>query len=80
MNQEEVLEAIQPLFNNVFEREDLVITRETSAQDVEEWDSLAQIDLVVSMEKQFGIKFSLDELVELKNVGDAVDLIVKKHE
>ncbi len=78
MNQEEVLAAIQPLFNNVFEREDLVITRETSAQDVAEWDSLAQIDLVVSMEKQFGIKFSLDELIELKNVGDAVDLIFSK--
>jgi len=78
MNQEEVLKAIQPLFNNVFEREDLVITRETSAQDVEEWDSLAQIDLVVSMEKKFDIKFSLDELIELQNVGDAVDLIVNK--
>jgi acyl carrier protein len=78
MNQEEVLEAMQPLFNKVFDRDDLVITRETSAKDVEEWDSLAQIDLVVSMEKQFGIKFSLDELIELQNVGDAVDLIVFK--
>ena len=78
MNQEEVLAAIQPLFNNVFERDDLVITRETSAKDVAEWDSLAQIDLVVSMEKQFGIKFSLDELIELQNVGDAVDLIFSK--
>ena len=78
MNQEEVLEAIQTIFNKVFERDDIVVTRETSAKDVDEWDSLAQIDLVVSMEKKFGIKFSLDELIELQNVGDVVDLIVNK--
>ena len=78
MNQEEVLEAIQTLFNKVFERDDIVVTRETSAKDVDEWDSLAQIDLVVSMEKKFGIKFSLDELIELQNVGEAADLIVNK--
>lgn len=78
MNQEEVLEAIQTIFNKVFERDDIVVTRETSAKDVDEWDSLAQIDLVVSMEKKFGIKFSLDELIELQNVGEAADLIVNK--
>jgi len=78
MNQEEVLKTIQPLFNEVFERDDIVVTRETSAREVDEWDSLAQIDLVVSMEKKFGFKFSLDELIELQNVGDAVDLIVSK--
>ena len=61
MNQEEVLEAIQTLFNKVFERHDIVVTRETSAKDVDEWDSLAQIDLVVSMEKKFGIKFSKNQ-------------------
>ena len=78
MTQEEVLEGIQILFNKVFERDDIVVTRETSAKDVDEWDSLAQIDLVVSMEKKFGIKFSLDELIELQNVGEAADLIVNK--
>ena len=78
MNQEEVLEAIQTLFIKVFERDDIVVTRETSAKDVDEWDSLTQIDLVVSMEKKFGIKFSLDELIEFQNVGDAVDFIVNK--
>ena len=78
MNQEEVLEAIQILFNKVFERDDIVVTREISAKDVDEWDSLTQIDLVVSMEKKFGIKFSLDELIEFQNVGDAVDFIVNK--
>lgn len=78
MNQEEVLEAIQTIFNKVFERDDIVVTRETSAKDVDEWDSLAQIDLVVSMEKKFGIKFSLDELIEFQNVGNAVDFIVNK--
>ena len=78
MNQEEVLEAIQTIFNKVFERDDIVVTREISAKDVDEWDSLTQIDLVVSMEKKFGIKFSLDELIEFQNVGDAVDFIVNK--
>lgn len=51
---------------------------ETSASDVERWDSLTNINIIVSLEGAFGIKFALGEIQELKNVGEIVDLIAEK--
>ena len=78
MKHEEILERIQPIFHDVFDDEDLVILAETNADDVYEWDSLSQINLVVEMEKQFKVKFSISELQLLQNVGDMVKLILTK--
>ena len=78
MKHEQVLEAIQPIFHEIFEDESLIITNETNADDIEEWDSLAQINLVVEMEKKFAVKFYLEDLQDLKNVGDMVRLILLK--
>jgi acyl carrier protein len=66
------------IFREVFDDDRLETTRETSATDIEDWDSLAQINLVVAAEKTFGVKFSLDELAELNDVGDMLDLITSK--
>ena len=52
-----------------------MITRETCADDIEDWDSLEQINLLTAMEKKFGLKFRLDDVRDLKNVGDLLDLI-----
>jgi acyl carrier protein len=56
----------------------LRIGRPTSAKDVEGWDSLSHINLVVALEKEFGLKFTLAELKPLKNVGEMEDLIRRK--
>ena len=54
-----------------------LLTRETTADDIEDWDSLEQINLLTAMEKQFGVKFKLDDVRGLANVGDMVDLIIR---
>lgn len=78
MNSEEILAQLQGIFQDVFDDDSLVIERKTCADDIEDWDSLAQINLVVTIEKEFKAKFSLDDMIMLNNVGDMVDLIIRK--
>ena len=72
---DDILEQLQPIFQDILDQPDLVITRESNATNVEDWDSLAHINLVTTIEKHFKIKFALGELQELKNVGEMCDLI-----
>ena len=57
---------------------DIKLNDETSADDIEEWDSLSHIQIIVAIEKAFGIKFSSQEMITCKNVGDMVDCIQNK--
>ncbi len=74
----DILEQLQPIFQDILDQPDLIVTRDSSALNVEDWDSLSHINLVTAIEKHFKIKFALGELQELKNVGDMVDLILVK--
>lgn len=74
----EDLKKLQEIFRDVFDENDLEITMETTAQDIEDWDSFAQISLIVDIEKEFSVKFNLEEVSKLKNVGDMLELIKKK--
>ena len=76
MNREEVFEKVTEIFRDVFDDEDLVITDSTNADDIEDWDSLEHISLIVSMEKEFSVKFNIKVVNELENVGQMVDLIL----
>ena len=71
---------LQDIFRDVFDDNSLNISVQTNAKDIEDWDSLMHINLVVAVEKEFKIKFFLGELKTLKNVGDMIDLIKKKCE
>lgn len=77
MTTAEVLTQLQPIFEDVFDAEGIVLTRETSAEDIEAWDSLSQIRLTAAMEKAFGIKFAYGEIGALRNVGALADAIVQ---
>ena len=77
MTEQEILAAVQDIFRDNFDDDSLVITRQTTAEDIEDWDSLEQINLLTAMEKQFGVKFTLDDVRDLENVGDMADLIVR---
>ena len=77
MSREEVFEKITDIFRDVFDDDDLVIGETTNSDDIEDWDSLEHINLVINMEKKFGLKFNLKEVGELKNVGEMVDLILR---
>lgn len=78
MDSETILAQLQPIFQDVLDQPDLLITRESNAQTVEDWDSLAHINLVTAIERHFKVKFALVELQGLKNVGDMVELIRQK--
>lgn len=75
---EDILTRLQPIFHDVLDDNKLVITRESSALNVDGWDSLAHINLVTAIEQDFRIRFALGELGELKNVGEMIDLMQQK--
>ena len=78
METQEILSKLQPIFHDVFDDGSISVGRESSAETIEGWDSLAHINLVTSVEQEFGVRFALGELQSLKNVGDMVDLMQAK--
>lgn len=74
----EILEKVANIFREIFDDTELMISRETSAIDIDDWDSFEQISLVVAIEKKFNIKFGVMDTINLKNVGDMIDLIELK--
>ena len=78
MDRQEVFKRINEIFQDVFDDDELVVTDETCADDVEEWDSLRHITLVSAVERAFGVKFSMKEVLEMKNVGEMADILVER--
>lgn len=69
---------LQKIFQDVFDDANLSITEKTTAQDIDGWDSLAHIRLIVSIEKAFNLRFSAAEISDLANVGEMAQLISRK--
>ena len=69
---------MEEIFTDIMDLKDIKLNDETSADDIEEWDSLSHIQIIVAIEKAFGIKFSSQEMITWKNVGDMVDCIQNK--
>lgn len=78
MTSSNTLSTVNEIMIDVFDLDDLEVTPETTAADVEEWDSLSHIRLVVAIERKFGFKFKNSEIESLKTVGDLVNLIDTK--
>lgn len=78
MERSEILTKVQEIFREELELDDLVLTDETTADDVEEWDSLSHVQLVATMEEAFGIEFKSREILSWENIGDLIDSIEKK--
>ena len=78
MTREEIMEKVRIIFREVFDDETLVVGDSTDSSDIEDWDSIEQISLIVSMENEFGLKFDIKEVNKLANVGEMVDLIASK--
>ena len=75
---QDVMNSCNEIFRTVFSDDELSIIGSTSASDISDWDSLAQIRLLMAMEQTFKIQFSLDEVEDLQNVGEIVELILAK--
>ncbi|MFH1119576.1 MAG: acyl carrier protein [Bacteroidota bacterium] len=78
MDKSEVLEQLQEIFRDTLDNEEIILTYETTANDVEEWDSLTHIHLVVSIEKHFKVRFTSKEIQSWKDIGELADGILSK--
>ena len=78
MTRTEVLEKLSVVFQDVFDDESITIEETTTSDDIEEWDSLEHINLIVAVEQCFGIKFHMGEVSTMKNVGAMADIIVER--
>lgn len=76
--EEQTLDTLTQIFRDVLDDDELVLKRELTAKDVDGWDSLTHIRLLVTIERKFNIKFTLPEVRELKNIGELTDLIQAK--
>ena len=78
MNREEVFEKLNEVFRDVFDDDSITVTEATTANDIEEWDSLEHINLLAAIEQEFGMKFSMGQVVSMKNVGEMADIIMSQ--
>ena len=74
----EILKIVTEIFQDIMDRESLSLSRDMTPDDLEEWDSLATINIIIAIEKEFNIKFGLSEIKPFENVGEILDLIEAK--
>jgi acyl carrier protein len=77
-NREEIIKRATEIFQDMFDDDTIVITDQTTANDIEDWDSLMHINLVLAIEKGFGMKFTMGEVTGMKNVGGMVDILLSR--
>lgn len=73
--EEKIYEKLNEIFRDIFDDDEIVVTPETNSDSIEDWDSLEHINLVVAIEKAFQMKFSMDEVTGMKDVGEMVEII-----
>jgi acyl carrier protein len=80
MSEPQIFARLAEIFHDVFDEDSIKVTPELSAKDVDGWDSLANIRLIITIEKAFKIKFSTSDIGKLENVGGLVTLIKERTE
>jgi acyl carrier protein len=78
MEKNEIVARLTPIFRDVFNDDALIVSEGMTAADVPTWDSLSNINMIIAVEKSFGVKFSIKDVRSLKNVGELMALIGKK--
>ncbi len=78
MSRDEVFVKLNEVFQDVFDAESITVTETTTADDIEEWDSLEHINLLAAVEQEFGMKFNMGQVVSMKNVGEMADIILSQ--
>lgn len=77
MTREDVFERLNKVFQEVFDDESITVGEETTAEDIDDWDSFEHINLVVAVEDEFSFKIPMGKVVTMKNVGEMVDIILQ---
>ena len=75
MNERQILQKLNRIFQEVFDDDSIVVDRDTTADDIEDWDSLEHITLIAAIENEFRMRFKMHEVSTMKNVGEMIDII-----
>ena len=78
MTREQVFETLNEVFQDVFDDTSIEVYENTTSEDIEDWDSLEHINLIASVEQEFGVKFNMGQVNTMKNVGEMVDIIMSQ--
>jgi acyl carrier protein len=78
MEKSEIVSKLTPIFRDVFGDDALVVSEGMTAADVPAWDSLSNINMIIAVEKNFNVRFSIKDVRSLKNVGELLELIKRK--
>ena len=70
MSKDEIFERLNNVFRDVFDDESISVSEETTAADIDDWDSLSHISLIAAVESEFGIRFDMKDVLKMKNVGE----------
>lgn len=77
MERKEILEKLQDVYRDILDDDSIVLTEETTADDIEAWDSLTHVQIVAEIQDVFGVNFSAKEMLLWESVGDIVDALEK---
>jgi acyl carrier protein len=80
MSKEEIFLKLNEIFRDVFDDGNIAVSDETTASDIEDWDSLEHINLIVAVERAFGIKFTMSQVTGMKDVGEMANIIAGRLE
>ena len=75
MSEQEIYDRLNEVFRDVFDDDEIIVNEDTTADDIEDWDSLEHINLISAVEDEFGIRFKMGEVSSMKNVGEMVEII-----
>ena len=78
MSRDDVFVKLNEVFRDVFDDESITVTDTTTADDIEDWDSLEHINLLAAVEQEFSMKFNMGQVVSMKNVGEMADIIISQ--
>ncbi|MDO4944695.1 MAG: acyl carrier protein [Ruminococcus sp.] len=78
MSEKEILPRLTEVFRDVFDDEDIVISAATTADDIEDWDSIEHITLIGAVEDEFGMRFKMGEVSGMHNVGEMISIIAQR--
>lgn len=72
---DEIYERLNEVFRDFFDDDEIELTPETTAEDIEDWDSLNHITLMAAVEEEFGVRFTMGQVSGMKNVGEMAEII-----
>ncbi|MBR6243452.1 MAG: acyl carrier protein [Ruminococcus sp.] len=78
MNKNEIVTRLTAVFRDVFDDDSIVINENTTANDIDDWDSIEHINLIGAVEEEFGIRFKMREVSGMKNVGEMMNIIAER--